>query len=87
MSWILSITSKAYGYIIAVISAIAGIMLFKESIKRGERERISREAAIADAETRETALKERIKNEKDFNRLSVDSKRDKLLKYTRKDSK
>ena len=62
-------------------------MLFKESIKRGERERISREAAIADAETRETALKERIKNEKDFNRLSVDSKRDKLLKYTRKDSK
>ena len=87
MSWILSITSKAYGYIIAVISAIAGIMLFKESIKRGERERISREAAIADAETRETALKERIKNEKDFNRLSVDSKRDKLLKYTRKDNK
>jgi len=87
MSWILSITTKAYGYIIAVISAIAGFMLFKESIKRGERERISREAAIADAETRETALKERIKHEKNFDKFSVDSKRDKLLKYTRKDNK
>ena len=87
MSWILSITSRVYGYIIAVISAIAGIMLFKESIKRGERERISREAAIADAETRETALKERIKNEKNFDKFSVDAKRGELLKYTRKDNK
>ena len=87
MSWILSITSKAYGYIIAVISAITGFMLFKESIKRGERERISREAAIADAETRETALKERIKNEKNFDKFSVDAKRGELLKYTRKDNK
>jgi hypothetical protein len=87
MSWILSIGTNLYGYIVAFVSAIAALLLLRESIKKGERDKIEQKAEVKDAEMREKALRNRVKNEKDFNKLSVDGKRDKLRKYSRPDDK
>ena len=87
MTFITSLISKFYGYAIGLLGLVIAFFSFKESVRRGERERIAREAAIEDAKIREEALKERIKNEKHFNQFSVDDKRDKLRKYSRPDNK
>lgn len=83
MTFITSIISKFYGYAIGLLGLVIAFFTFKESVKRGEREKISRKAAIADADMRENALKNRLKHEKEVDSISTDDKRDKLRKYSR----